>query len=473
MSDAMTSSEDWLRAENWQSVLADPETLPITIRDHLSAENVLTEAALGGQSARADLLQELKACIRDRDDSVPIEDGPYFYWQRYQAGAEHPDVVRQPKTDDAVEVLLCGDRRADGHPYYDLANAEQSPNHRLFAITEDRHGAERYTLTILQAGTEDALEEPLEDLRGDFEWSTDSSAIVYTRLDANQRPSSVWCHTLGTPQSDDHCLLTLDDPGRFIGLGKTSSEQFLTIDIHDHQTTQSYLLPADLSRRQPWPVTAWIEGLEYDIEDSGHALVIKANWGHKDFQLFCCPYPDGEVPGHPETWQCLWTPEPGTLFSDFEILKAHWILEITREGIPQYWIAQLIEGNLTISGTLPLATDIHDAHLDSVPGFDRTIIRLRLSTPRQPTEVLDIDLRTGERTLRKRTDPPNGHHETHYRVERRYAVSSDGTQIPLTLVAHVNTPLGPETPIVLTGYGAYGMSLTPGFSAFRRAGFCM
>ena len=66
----MTSSEDWLRAENWQSVLADPETLPITIRDHLSAENVLTEAALGGQSARADLLQELKACIRDRDDSM-------------------------------------------------------------------------------------------------------------------------------------------------------------------------------------------------------------------------------------------------------------------------------------------------------------------------------------------------------------------------------------------------------------------
>ena len=294
MSDAMTSSEDWLRAENWQSVLADPETLPITIRYHLSAENVLTEAALGGQSARADLLQELKACIRDRDDSVPIEDGPYFYWQRYQAGAEHPDVVRQPKTDDAVEVLLCGDRRADGHPYYDLANAEQSPNHRLFAITEDRHGAERYTLTILQAGTEDALEEPLEDLRGDFEWSTDSSAIVYTRLDANQRPSSVWCHTLWTPQSDDHCLLTLDDPGRFIGLGKTSSEQFLTIDIHYHQTTQSYLLPADLSRRQPWPVTAWIEGLEYDIEDSGHALVIKANWGHKDFQRFAVPIRTGK-----------------------------------------------------------------------------------------------------------------------------------------------------------------------------------
>ena len=469
MGDATTTSEDWLRAENWQSVLADPETLPAAIRDHLAAENALTEAALGGHSARADLREELKACIRDRDDSVPIDDGPYCYWQRYQAGAEHPDVVRQSKTDDVVEVLLCGDRRAHDHPYYDLANTEQSPDHQLFAITEDCHGAERYTLTILQAGTDDAVEEPLEDLRGDFEWTTDSRAIVYTRLDAHQRPSSVWCHTLGTPQATDHCLLTLDDPGRFIGLGKTSSERFLTIDIHDHQTTQTYLLPADLSRRDPWPVTAWIEGLEYDLEDSGDALVIKANWGHKDFQLFCCPYPDNDVPGHPDNWRCLWTPEPGTLFSDFEILATHWVLEMTREGIPHYQIATYRDNNFALGGTVPLATDIHDASLDALPGFDRTMIRLRLSTPRQPTEVLDIDLLTGEKTLRKRTDPPSGHHEDHYRVERRYAVASDGTPIPLTLVYHADTSLDSETPIVLTGYGAYGMSLTPGFSAFRRS----
>ena len=465
----MTTSEDWLRAENWQSVLADPDTLPDEIRAHLAAENVLTEATLGGAAAREDLLRELKACIRDLDDSVPVDDGPYRYWQRYQAGAEHPDMVRQRLPEGPIETLLSGDQRAKGHPYYDLAHAEQSPDHTLFAITEDCQGAERYTLTLFQAGTEIVVDHPLEDLRGDFEWSADSQALIYTRLDDHQRPSSVWCHTLGTPQSDDHCVLTLDDPGRFIGLGKTSSEQFLTLEIHDHQTTQTFLLPADLSRLTPWPVTEWIEGLEYDLEDTGDALLIKANWGHKDFQLFTAPYPENGHSAHPDTWRLLWTPDPGHLLSDVEVLQTHWVLEVTREGIPHYWIAQSQSGTFALSSELTLDTDIHDAHLEALPGFQRTTIRLRRSTPCQPTEILDIDLLTGERQVRKRIDPPNGHTLTNYRAERRAAISSDGTPIPFTLVHHAQTPLTAETPIVVTGYGAYGMSLTPGFSAFRRS----
>ena len=107
-------------------------------------------------------------------------------------------------------------------PYYNIGAADHSPDHKLFAVTEDRQGSERYALTIFRAGSHEPIETPLTDCRGDFEWSTDSHKLVYTRLDENQRPNTVWCHIVGTKQADDQLIYQLEHPGRFIGLGKTA-----------------------------------------------------------------------------------------------------------------------------------------------------------------------------------------------------------------------------------------------------------
>ena len=66
------------------------------------------------------------------------------------------------------------------------------------------------------------------------------------------------------------------------------------------------------------------------------------------------------------------------------------------------------------------------------------------------------------------SSPPNGHTESNYVVRRAYGVSGDGQEVPLTIVHHKDVTPHPESPVLLTGYGAYGMSLTPGFSANRR-----
>lgn len=51
---------------------------------------------------------------------------------------------------------------------------------------------------------------------------------------------------------------------------------------------------------------------------------------------------------------------------------------------------------------------------------------------------------------------------------RREAVSKDGTKIPLTIIRRKGTRLNGETPTILTGYGGYGISMTPRFDYTRR-----
>ena len=49
-------------------------------------------------------------------------------------------------------------------------------------------------------------------------------------------------------------------------------------------------------------------------------------------------------------------------------------------------------------------------------------------------------------------------------VTREFATSKDGAKIPLNIIARKGTRLDGNNPTVLSGYGGYGVSLTPGFS---------
>jgi oligopeptidase B len=52
-------------------------------------------------------------------------------------------------------------------------------------------------------------------------------------------------------------------------------------------------------------------------------------------------------------------------------------------------------------------------------------------------------------------------------TERLQVTARDGVTIPVSLVRRGDTVPGPDTPLHLYGYGAYGMSIDPGFSTAR------
>jgi prolyl oligopeptidase len=53
-------------------------------------------------------------------------------------------------------------------------------------------------------------------------------------------------------------------------------------------------------------------------------------------------------------------------------------------------------------------------------------------------------------------------------VERVFATSKDGTKVPISILHRKDMPLDGNTPIILYGYGGYGISMAPYFSAMNR-----
>ena len=236
----------WLRARNWQDVMRDPTVLDQPIRTYLEAENAYTEAALADTAELQDALYaEMKARIKEDDSSVPAPDGAYEYFVSYVTGGQYPRLCRRPRGGGAEEMLIDGNKEAEGKPYWQLGAVAHSPDHRYLAYAVDKKGSELFTIKIRDIATGKDLREALPDTRSAIVWGADSKTLFYVRLDANQRPLYVYRHRVGTPGKSDVLIYEEKDKGFYVGVDQTQSSRFVIIEAHDHQTTEIYLIDAD------------------------------------------------------------------------------------------------------------------------------------------------------------------------------------------------------------------------------------
>ena len=139
----------WLRAANWQDVMRDPAVLDPQIRAYLDAENAYTQGALEDTSAlQATLFAEMKARIKEDDSSVPSPDGPFEYFTSFITGGQYPLLNRRPRGGGTEQVLIDGNKEAEGQSYWQLGAATHSPNHRYLAYCVDDKGSELFTVRI-------------------------------------------------------------------------------------------------------------------------------------------------------------------------------------------------------------------------------------------------------------------------------------------------------------------------------------
>jgi len=76
-------------------------------------------------------------------------------------------------------------------------------------------------------------------------------------------------------------------------------------------------------------------------------------------------------------------------------------------------------------------------------------------------------MKTKERVLLKEAEVLGGFDKANYTSERIYATARDGVKIPVSLVYHKDIEINENTPLLLYGYGSYGISIDPYFSSAR------
>jgi len=452
----------WLKDENWQEVLRDPSILNAEIREYLEAENDYTESLLGHTAAlQKTLVKEMRGRIKEDDSSVPSPDGPYAYMRKFRDGGQHEMFGRCPRDGGEAEIILDGDELAASHDYFKCGGARHSPDHRLEAWSADVKGSEYFTIRVRDWATKKDLDDAVEETDGAVVWSADASAFLYVKLDDNHRPMQVWRHRLGTKQAEDILIYEEKDSGWFTHIHESSSGRFCVIAGGDHETSEQRLIDLVNLDAPPRLIAAREEGVQYSLADRGDELFILTNADKAiDFKIVTAPLNAPER----ANWRDLIAYREGIYVLDLELYSGHMVRLERANALPAIVIRELASGE-----EHAIAFDETAYSLDTMGGyeFETTSLRFSYSSMTTPSEVYDYDMARRTRTLRKRQEIPSGHNPADYVTTRIMATSHDGAQVPVSILHAKDLKRDGTAPLLLYGYGSYGMAMPASFSSNR------
>ena len=410
------------------------------------------------------LFEEMKSRIKQDDESVPYKYNGYWYFSRFQEGKEYPIYLRRADQPNAQEeVLFEVNEMAAGHKFYQFAEFSVSPDNKWASFSVDTRGRRMYSLFIKNLETGQVLPIEIKNTDGGSCWASDNQTIFYTKIDTQTlRSHKVYRHQLGQSSKQDVLVFHEKDETFNTGIFKSKSEQFLIIQSDSTLSSESWFLDAatpmaDFKCFQPRE-----RGLEYDIAHYGDYFYILNNAdGATNFKLDKTPIGQTEK----SYWQPVLAHQEQIRLEEIDIFKEYLVVTQRYNGLSQICI---IRWDGSAEHYLPFDNETYMASTGLNLDFDTEILRYTYNSMTTPYSVIDYNMRTGAKEVKKQQQVLGGKFsEENYESRRLWATATDGTQIPISIVYRKGIKCDGSNPLLLYGYGAYGITIEPSFSTTR------
>jgi oligopeptidase B len=456
----------WLREKENPEVIA-----------YLNAENAYTDAVLHDTAPfQEKLYQEMLGRILQTDLSVPYRLRGHLYFTRTEEGKQYPIHCRRRDSESAPEELLLDlNALAQGHSFLSLGAFAVSDDNQLLAYSLDTTGFRQYTLQIKDLRTGEVFPERVERVTS-AAWAADNRTLFYTVEDeTTKRSYRLYRHFLGATEPD--VLLYEESDERFhLDVECTRSGAFLLLTIASHTTSEVRFLAADEPLADFRVIVPREDEHEYYVDhhpgsagDSiGGVFFIRTNSGGRTFRVVTAPVADSRR----DTWREFIPNRPDVMLAAAQAFASHLVLYEREAALPYLRIVPL---NADVAAKNPLASShriefrepVYNASLGANPEFVTDHVRFQYESFITPRSVFDYDLRTGEQILRKQQPVLGGYDPSQYVSERLYAEVFDATRVPISIVYRRDTPRDASAPLLLYGYGSYGISVPVNFSSNR------
>ncbi len=444
----------------WLNDRENPEVI-----DYLNKENAYFEQMTGHtQEFQANLFEEMKARIKEDDESVPYKFNGYWYIVKFKKNKDYPIYIRKKDTLEASDELLFDcNIMAEGHAYFKLTGLSISLDNTLVSYGIDTTGRRQYTLNVKNLVTGEISSEQIENTTGVATWANDNKTLFYTLKNPQTlRSEKIFKHKIGENSKNDVLVYTEEDDTYGVTVYKTKSRKFIIIACYSTLTSESRILDANTPDGEFSVFQERIRGLEYGINHYQDSFFIVTNADKAtNFKLMQTP----DTATSKTNWKEVIPHREDVLLEDIDIFKEFLVISERSNGLNKIRIRRW---DTLEEYYLPFDSETYTAYTGTNVDFDTTVLRYGYNAMTTPSSVIDFDMVTKVKTIKKEQQVLGGtFKKDNYISERIWATTEDGTKVPMSVVYHKDTKKSADTPVLQYAYGSYGSTIDPYFSTIR------
>lgn len=444
----------WLNNKNDENVI-----------NYLNTENKYTKQVLKKtEDLQKELFGEMKSRIKKDDMSVPYFFNEYWYIKRFEKGKDYPIYTRKYKSlENEEEILIDVNKLAKKYKYYNIGGLSISPNNKILAFSFDTLSRRLYSIKFLNLESRKYYKETIQNTTGSIIWANDNKTVFYSKKeDTTLRVNKIFRHEINSESKKDILVYEEKDDEFSTGISKTKSQDYLIIYSRSTLSSEIRYLNSNKPKEKFKLFLKREDNHEYSISHFSDNFYIMTNSKNsKNFRIMKCSINNTSF----SNWEEIVPHRDDVLIEDIELFNEYFVIVERHKGLLKIRIKNWNKKN---DYYLPMNGETYSASLGTNLDFNTQKLRYNLSSLINPSSVIEFDMKTelkkvlkNQEVIDKNFDPDN------YVSKRIWAKSHDGIKIPISIVKRKETVLQKDTPLLLYGYGSYGITIDPYFSTTR------
>ncbi len=422
-------------------------------RAWIDRENAYTDATLSKIPGREEVIQKLSSLLKIETMGVPVIRGDRQFFSRRAADKDQASLyVRRGA--DGKEDLLIDPLALNPEHTTTVVMLSASEDGKLLAYALRQGGEDELSPRIMDVDTHQDLPDKFPRARyAGFTLMPDKSGIFYSKV--TPEGPRVYSHKIGTNADQDVEVFGKGyTPDKFINVGVTDDGHYLQIDVsYGSAAVRSELYFKDLKANGPFtPVeNTLVSAFEGDI--AGDKMFIRTNWNAPKWRIMVA---DLKKPAR-ENWREI-VPQSNAVIEGFALAGGKLIVEQTENVVNKLRVLDT-DGKLVrevMPPTLGSMSNMFGRWKQKEGYYVFTSFHV-------PATIYKYDIATGKQSVYFQPKIPI--QTDQYEVKQVWYPSKDGTKIPMFLAYKKGLKLDGSNPTLLTGYGGFNITSSPGFSA--------
>lgn len=440
----------WMRDRNNPAVIA-----------YLEAENAYLKARMAPtERLQEELFTEMKGRIKQDAQSAPVFSNGYYYYSRFDVGSEYPIYYRRKGSMDAPEeILLNVKEMAASHPYFNLGSYDVSFDNQWVAFTVDTVGRRQFTIKLKNLQSGEIMHTGIANAAGNVVWAADNATFFYGTVDPRTlRFDRIMRYNFQTRNAPELVYFEADETFYHMGVSRTKDNRFITISINSTLSNETWILPANepLGRFQVFQTRQ--RNVLYEVFPLGDKFYVLTNHEATNFRLMQTPIGSTSM----QNWTEVVAHRPDVLLENIEVFDEFLVLQERTRGLRQIRIKHLPTGQ---EHYLPFEEEAYTASIGANAEMASQVLRFNYTSLTTPMSQFDYNMVTQEKTLVLQQEVLGGFDPANYETRRFFITARDGVEVPVTIVYRKGMAKDGNNPLLLHGYGSYGISMEPRFNS--------